>query len=207
MSSAEHMVYVVDDDPQVCMAVEELLQSCGLQVSSFGSASHYMESPKPEVPSCLVLDIELPDINGLDLQVRLAGERPLPIVFISGHGDIASTVRAMKAGAVDFLPKPFSPGQLLSAIEAALAHDAQQRAAASELRALQVRYASLTPREREVLPLIVRGLLNKQAAAELGISGFTFQIHRSSIMRKMDAGSLSDLVRMSIRLGVSSLDG
>jgi FixJ family two-component response regulator len=202
MSTTESLVYVVDDDPRVREAVQDLLFSCGLEVVGFGSAADYMQHEKPDRPACLILDIELPGINGLDLQRRLAGTRHPPIVFITGYGDVPSSVRAMKAGAVDFLPKPFSPQQLLAAVDAAVGLDRQRRAAESELKAVRSRYDLLTPRERDVLPLIVAGFLNKQAAAELGISEVTLQIHRRNIMRKMAARSVSNLVRLSLKLGI-----
>jgi FixJ family two-component response regulator len=156
-----------------------------------------MAYPKPDVPACLVLDVELPDINGLDLQSRIAQGSHPHIVFITGHGDIPSSVRAIKTGAVDFLTKPLREADLMRAIHAALAQDRNVRGKKAELADLQQRLSRLTPREREVLPLVVSGLLNKQAAAELGISEVTLQIHRGSIMKKMGAGSLADLVRMA----------
>jgi FixJ family two-component response regulator len=155
------------------------------------------------VPGCLVLDIKLPDVNGLDFQRQLAATDHIPIVFITGHGDIPTTVRAIKEGALDFLTKPFSDEALLQAVKAALDQDRKALKVRIELAQLTARYSSLTPREREVLPLIVAGLLNKQAAAELGISEFTLQIHRSNVMRKMAAGSLPELVRLAGRLDLS----
>jgi FixJ family two-component response regulator len=161
-----------------------------------------MAADKPDAPACLILDIELPDINGLDLQGQIAkGDHP-PIVFITGHGDIPSSVRAIKHGAVDFLTKPFSDTDLMTAVNAALAQDREQRSARAEMGMLQQRYMELTPREREVLPLVVSGLLNKQAAAELGISEVTLQIHRRNVMQKMAAASLADLVRVAERLEI-----
>jgi FixJ family two-component response regulator len=156
----------------------------------------------PSGPSCLVLDVSLPDINGLDLQSSLAGNSHPPIVFISGHGDIPSSVRAMKAGAIDFLTKPWRDEDLLQAVRAALERDRQQRRNKAEMMELEGRLATLTPREHEVLPLVARGLLNKEAAAQLGISEVTLQIHRSKIMRKMKAASLADLVRMAAKLDI-----
>ena len=197
-------VYVVDDDRSVREAMQDLLSSFGLQVITFASAAEYVASTHVAESACLVLDVNLPDINGLDLQRQLATGRHPPIVFITGHGDIPSSVRAIKAGAVDFLPKPFLPEQLLTAINVGLQQHRDSRKSQSELAGLRKCYASLTPREREVLPLVVSGLLNKQAAAELGISEVTLQIHRSQVMRKMHADSLADLVRMSIKLGVGS---
>jgi FixJ family two-component response regulator len=198
----DHVVYVVDDDPSVRAALGEFLASCRYNTRVFASAAAYIESTRPSVPGCLVLDIELPDINGLDLQSQLADTAHPPIVFITGHGDVPSSVRAMKAGAVDFLPKPCSEEQLLAAIETALARDRRTRAVTAQLDRLRSLYDTLTPREREVLPLIVSGLRNKQAAAVLGISLVTTQIHRGNIMRKMQAGSLSDLVRMAEKLQI-----
>jgi FixJ family two-component response regulator len=197
-------VYVVDDDAGVREAMQDLLSSFGLHVITFGSAAEYIASTHSAESACLVLDVELPDINGLDLQRQLANGQHPPIIFITGHGDIPSSVRAIKAGAVDFLPKPFTPDQLLTAIHTGLQQHRESRKIESELSSLRRCYATLTPREREVMPLVVSGLLNKQAAAELGISEVTLQIHRSQVMRKMHADSLADLVRMSIKLGVES---
>ena len=202
MNGLDQMVYVIDDDLCMREAIQDLLSSCGFRATLFGSAVEYIGCEKFDVPSCLILDIELPDINGLDLQSQLAEAQHPPIVFITGHGDIPSSVRAMKAGAIDFLPKPFSREQILTAINAAFDHDRRRRAVAHDLHRLGGRYLSLTPREREVLPLIVSGLLNKEAAAQLGISLVTLQIHRGNVMRKMVADSLSDLVRMSTKLGI-----
>ena len=201
MSASEHIVFVVDDDSRIREALEDLLASADLSVRTFGSGAEYLACAKPDVPACLILDVELPDINGLALQQQLAEGGP-PIVFITGHGDIPSSVRAIKAGAVDFLTKPFSDTDLLKAIRAALERDRTSRLERAEINRLKTRFSSLTPREREVLPLVASGLLNKQAAAELGISEFTLQIHRGSIMRKMEAGSLADLVRMASKLSV-----
>lgn len=169
---------------------------------AFGSAAEYIAYPKPDVAACLVLDVELPDISGLELQRRIAqGEHP-HIVFITGHGDIPSSVRAIKAGAVDFLSKPFKEPELMRAINAALEQNRDARRKSAELTDLRERFASLTPREHEVLPLVVSGWLNKQAAAELAISEVTLQIHRGNIMKKMSAGSLAELVRMAAMLEV-----
>jgi FixJ family two-component response regulator len=169
---------------------------------TFGSAAAYMDYPKPELPACLVLDLELPDINGLDLQRQIAQNNHPPIVFITGYGNIPSSVQAMKAGAVDFLTKPFKEADLMRAILTALAQDREARRKSAKLTELQKRLSHLTPREREVLPLVVSGLLNKQAAAELGISVITLQIHRGSIMKKMRAGSLAELVRIADALEI-----
>lgn len=203
MSSQDQVVFVVDDDLRVREALYELLASAGLNVVTFGSAAEYLAFPRPDMPACLVLDVQLPDINGLELQSRMAAEQHPRIVFITGHGDIPSTVRAIKAGAVDFLTKPFSERDLLAAISSAIAQDRESRTRNAELVSLQRRLSVLTPREREVLPLVVAGLLNKQAAAELGISEVTLQIHRSKVMHKMQAESLADLVRMAAVLGIS----
>jgi|SRR6187402_180019 len=202
MDSKDHMVFVVDDDPRVGEALSELLSSLELRVTVFNSANEYIASPKPDVPTCLVLDVQLPDVNGLDLQGQLAHRGHPPIVFITGHGDIPTSVRAMKAGAVDFLPKPFGREQLLRAIEEALVRDTRSRLYRSHIDELKERFSRLTPRERDVLPLVVSGLLNKQAASLLGISETTLQIHRGQIMRKMAAGSLAELVRMAAKLEV-----
>ena len=199
----DHVVYVVDDDLLVQEALTDLLASAGFNAVAFGSVGAYLQESKPEVPRCLILDIRLPDINGLDFQRELSATDHIPIVFITGHGDIPSTVRAMKAGALDFLTKPFSDEALLQAVKAALDQDRKALKDRTERAELKARYSSLTPRERDVLPLIVAGLLNKQAAAELRISELTLQIHRSNVMRKMAAGSLAELVRLAARLDLS----
>jgi FixJ family two-component response regulator len=202
MSEPDHIVFIVDDDHRIREAVCELLASLGMEAIAFGSATDYVGYERPDLPACLVLDIELPDINGLEFQKQLAdGDHP-PIVFITGHGDIPSSVRAIKRGAVDFLTKPFSEEKLLDAIRSAVAQDRQARIERAELGTLRQRLADLTPREREVLPLVVSGLLNKQAATELRISEVTLQIHRSKIMQKMAAASLADLVRMAEKLQI-----
>ena len=202
MTTGDHIVFVVDDDARIREALGELLASHGMHVVAFGSAGDYVSADKPDVPACLILDVELPDINGLDLQKQIAeGEHP-PIVFITGHGDIPSSVRAIKGGAVDFLTKPFSDSDLMAAIQVAIARDREIRSERAELGALRQRYQALTPRERDVLPLVVSGLLNKQAAAELGISEVTLQIHRRNVMQKMMAASLADLVRIAERLEI-----
>jgi len=198
----DHIVFIVDDDRRICEALTALLSSFDMQAIAFGSAAEYLAYPKPDLPACLLLDVELPDINGLELQRRITqGDHP-HIVFVTGHGDIPSSVRAIKAGAVDFLTKPFKEPDLMRAIEAALAQNRDARRRRAELADLQQRLASLTPREREVLPLVASGLLNKQAAAELRISEVTLQIHRGSIMKKMAAGSLAELVRMVAALEI-----
>jgi FixJ family two-component response regulator len=202
MTGDEHIVFIVDDDEDIREALGELLASHGMRAAAFGSAGEYVSADKPDVPACLILDVELPDINGLELQKQIAqGDHP-PIVFITGHGDIPSSVRAIKYGAVDFLTKPFSDSDLMAAIQVAIAQDRKTRSERTELGALRQRYISLTPREREVLPLVVSGLLNKQAAAELGISEVTLQIHRRNVMQKMAVASLADLVRIAERLEI-----
>src|SRR6266446_10781049 len=203
MSSKDHIVFVVDDDSRMREAVHELLTGAELNVVTFGSAAEYLAFARPELPACLVLDVHLPDINGLDLQRQIAAEHHPHIVFITGHGDVPSAVRALKAGAVDFLTKPFSESDLLGAIQAALAQDRAALLKKGTLAALQQRFSALTPREREVLPLVVSGLLNKQAAGQLGISEVTLQIHRSRIMQKMAADSFADLVRMAGQLNIA----
>ena len=202
MTAEDHIVYIVDDDARIREALGELLASHGMRAVAFESAGEYVRADKPDLPACLILDVELPDINGLDLQKQIAeGEHP-PIVFITGHGDIPSSVRAIKGGAVDFLTKPFSDSDLMAAIQVAIARDREIRSERAELGALRQRYQALTPRERDVLPLVVSGLLNKQAAAELGISEVTLQIHRRNVMQKMMAASLADLVRIAERLEI-----
>ena len=202
MTTGGHIVYIVDDDERIREALGELLASHDIPVIALASASDYVSVDKPDVPSCLILDIELPDINGLDLQRQIAeGDHP-PIIFITGHGDIPSSVRAIKHGAVDFLTKPFSDADLMAAIHTAIAQDQASRLERAELGLLRQRYLDLTPREREVLPLVVSGLLNKQAAAELGISEATLEIHRRNVMHKMVAASLADLVRIAERLEI-----
>jgi FixJ family two-component response regulator len=197
----DHIVFVVDDDPGIREAVTDLLLSFDLDVVAFASAAEYIAYPKPDVPACLVLDVELPDANGLDLQSQPGQSHP-HIVFITGYGDIPQSVRAIKAGAVDFLTKPLKESELIRAILAAITQDRAAKLERAELAELQRRLSCLTPREREVLPLVVSGLLNKQVAAELGISDITIQIHRGRIMKKMEADSLAELVRMAGRLEI-----
>jgi len=193
----DHIVLIVDDDRRIRESLTALLSSFDMQAIAFGSAAEYLAYPKPEVAACLILDVELPDLNGLELQSRIAEGHHPHIVFITGHGDIPSSVRAIKAGAVDFLTKPFKEGDLMRAINAALAQNRDAGRERAELDELRRRLSTLTPRERDVLPLVASGLLNKQAAAELEISEVTLQIHRGNLMRKMGAGSLADLVRMA----------
>lgn len=202
MESADSIVFVVDDDARVRGSLGELFSAMGLRSIAFESAAGYLDFQRPSLPACLILDVKLPGLSGLELQSQIADGCHPPIVFISGHGDVPSCVRALKAGAVDFLMKPFSERALLDAVQSAIARDVKDRASRAELTMLRERLLLLTPREREVLPLVVSGLLNKQAAAELGISGVTLQIHRSNVMRKMAAESLPDLVRIAALLDV-----
>jgi FixJ family two-component response regulator len=195
------IVFVVDDDVSVRESLELLIRSAGWQPETFASAQAFLASPRPHTPGCLVLDVGLPDLNGLDLQQRVAADQfRLPIVFITGYGDVPMTVKAMKAGAVEFLMKPFSDDALLSAIENAIDKSARALGREAEVRTLDDRYASLSRRERDVMALVVAGHLNKQIAAELGISEITVKAHRGRVMRKMHAESLAQLVTIAARL-------
>ena len=196
------IVFVVDDDARIRDALASLLASAGLEVAVFASATEFLGAEKPDAPACLVLDLELPDIHGLELQKALAEREAPPIVFITGHGDVPSSVKAMKAGAVEFLSKPFGDQELLRAIDTAITVDRSARLKRSERAELTRRYERLTPREREVLTFVVAGFLNKQTADELGTSEITVGVHRGQIMRKMGARSLAELVRLADKLGV-----
>ncbi len=205
MSHATPIVFVVDDDVSVRESLELLIRTADWQPETFASAQEFLARPRVVVPSCLVLDVSLPGLNGLELQERVAVERlDMPIIFITGYGDVPMTVRAMKAGAVEFLTKPFSDDVLLSAIAKAIERSRQALGHEAEMRALRDCYASLSRREREVMALVVSGLLNKQVGGELGISEITVKAHRGQVMRKMNADSLADLVTMAARIGVAA---
>jgi RNA polymerase sigma factor (sigma-70 family) len=201
MSEPESIVFVVDDDPSVRSAIKRLIVCVGLQVELFGSPQEFLASKLPNVPSCLVLDVRLPGISGLALQRQLVEANvQIPIIFITAHSDVPMTVRAMKAGAVEFLPKPFHDQDLLDAIQLALEKDRGRRQQEAKLTALRERFESLSPREREVVAMVVSGMLNKQIAAQIGTAENTVKIHRSRAMEKMQANSLADLVKMIQRL-------
>lgn len=203
MTEPHSVVFVVDDDKAIRDALRSLVRSVGLEAETFATPREFLQTKRPDVPSCLVLDIRLPGISGLDFQRQLADANiHIPIIFITGHGDIPMSVRAMKAGAVEFLAKPYRPQDLLDAIHVALDRDRARREREVEISALRERFESLSPREREVLPLVVSGHLNKQIAAEIGTSETTVKVHRSQLMRKMGAESLADLVRMAEKMGI-----
>jgi FixJ family two-component response regulator len=203
MTDTETLVFVVDDDASLRASLQDLLGSVGLRVAACASAQEFLRSPRPEVPSCLVLDVRLPGLSGLALQQRLAaGDLALPIIFITGHGDIPMSVQAMKAGAVEFLPKPFREQDLLDAIHQALARDRHAREQRAEMAALRRQFDALTPRQRDVMARMVAGLLNKQIAGALGTSEATVKTHRKQVMTKMRAGSLADLIRIADQLGL-----
>ena len=197
-------VFVVEDDSSMRTALKNLLRSVGLEPRLFASAQEFLEDNRPDVPSCLILDVRLPGISGLDLQQELAKAKILmPIIFITAHGDIPMSVRAMKAGAVEFLTKPFRDQDLLDAIQLSLAQDRVRRQKAGEVAELEKRLQTLTPRERELLPLVVSGRSNKEVAAEIGTSEITVKVHRGNLMRKMQAGTFADLLRMAAELKIS----
>ena len=199
------IVFVVDDDVSMREALESLIRSAGFKVETFASAQAFLARRRADVLACLVLDVQLPGLSGLDLQKRIIeANREIPIVFITGHGDVPTSVRAMKAGAVEFLIKPFSDCDLLDAIQQAIKRDQSARQQQAEMQDLRGRYESLTPRERQVMEKVASGLLNKQAAAELGTSEITIKVHRGHIMQKMGARSLADLVRAAEKLGIFS---
>jgi FixJ family two-component response regulator len=199
------MVFVVDDEPAVCISLKRLLRTVGLEARTYPSAQEFLGSERPDAPGCLVLDVRLPGLSGLDLQQELrAAKIDLPVIFITGHGDIPMSVRAMKAGAVEFLTKPFREQELLEAIQRGIELSHIARKSNAEIRTLQQRYASLTPREREVFPRVTSGLLNKQIAAQLGASEKTIKVHRGQVMQKMEAESLAHLIQMAEKLRLSS---
>ena len=203
MSPAAPVVYIVDDDVSVRESLEALVQAQGWEAEAFSAANAFLARGRVAAPSCLILDVNLPDLNGLELQKNVAAQRPeMPIIFVTGYGDVPMTVQAMKAGAVEFLQKPFSEEALLHAIRSALAHSRAALEAAAEAQDLRQRHASLSPREHEVMALIVSGLLNKQVGGELGISEITVKAHRGRVMQKMCAKSFADLVKMAATLGL-----
>jgi RNA polymerase sigma factor (sigma-70 family) len=206
VTETEAIVYVIDDDAQTRDALKNLMRSVGLQVEVFASAQDFLRSKRPDVPACLVLDVRLRGLSGLDLQKRMAEAKiEVPIIFITGYGDIPMTVQAMKAGAVEFLTKPFRNQELLDAIHQALERDRTSRDQRTKNEELHTRYDSLTPREREVMTLVVAGLLNKQIAGELGTSETTVKNHRHQLMEKMGADSVAELVKMAYKLGIATL--
>jgi FixJ family two-component response regulator len=205
MSESGPIVFVVDDEPSVCASVKRLVRSVGIEVQTYSSAQEFLRGKRPDAPGCLVLDVRLPDLSGLDLQQELAKANiTLPIIFVTGHGDIPMSVRAMKAGAVEFLTKPFREQDLLDAIQHGIQQHRTLREQRAEIFDLQCRYESLTLREREVFPLVAGGWLNKQVASQLGASEKTIKVHRGQVMHKMKAESLADLIRMAEKLKITS---
>jgi FixJ family two-component response regulator len=203
MKPSQNRVYVVEDDASMRNAIKNLLRSVGLEPQLFATAQEFLDAKRPDLPSCLILDVRLPGLSGLDLQRELsAANIRIPIIFITAHGDIPMSVRAMKAGAVEFLTKPFRDQDLLDAIQASLAQDRVQRQKDSDVADLQKRFQSLTARERELLPLLISGRSNKEISAEIGTSEITVKVHRGNLMRKMQATSFADLVRMAADLGI-----
>lgn len=197
------VVYIVDDDISVRESLEGLIQEAGWRPRVFSSAQDFLAHPRTSGPNCLILDVSLPDLSGLDLQQRIAGERAdMPIIFITGYGDVPMTVRAMKAGAVEFLTKPFGDEVLLNAIRGALERSASTQGTTADMQVVQGRYATLSSREREVMALVVTGLMNKQVGGKLGISEITVKAHRGRVMRKMQAGTFADLVNLAAKLGI-----
>jgi FixJ family two-component response regulator len=200
-ATPEPIIYIIDDQPAIRDALGALFRSFHLQVQSFATAREFLRYPRSDTPACLVLDVRLPELSGLDFQQQLTRQGDdIPVIFISGHGDIPTSVRAMKAGAVEFLPKPFGDQELLAAIHAALERDMKRRNQVAQLADMRLRYASLTPRERQVMSLVIRGMLNKQIAGELGLSEITVKVHRRQVMAKMKARSLAQLVRMGDKI-------
>ena len=197
------IAYLLDDDIRIRESLTSLFVSCGRKLLTFANAPEYLAYPKPEIPGCLILDLELPGMSGLELQAALRGTFGPPIIVLTGHGDVSSSVKAMKAGAVEFLQKPFDPDDLIVALDFAINLDREARLKREELKEIGQRYANLSPREKDVLPLVVSGLLNKQTADKLGLCEITVRIHRSNIMRKMKADSLADLVRLAGKLDVN----
>ena len=202
-TEAQPIVLVIDDDAPLREALSSLFRSVGLQVKTFGSAQEFLQSGAPDGPSCLVLDVRLPGLSGLDFQAELAkADIRIPIVFMTGHGDIPMTVRAMKAGAVEFLPKPFRDQDMLDAVQIGLEQDRNRRKSAGDISKLKAAFDALTPREQEIMGYVTAGLMNKQIAGELKVSEITVKVHRGNVMRKMNAKSLAELVRMADALGV-----